>query len=197
MSAAQSLNAARARALELACRLLVRELDQEVVEALRQPDLCAALQAYDPGCGAYLDALHRGGRPAFDDAAAEYCALFVLGRRTSPYASAWLDGDPAERGAAVAQAVARWMDQLGVEIAPGQWGNIPRDHVAVLSGTTAIALLAPQPAGERLARSIVAETLPWVPRFARAVSRETTVPLYRAAARLLEHVVGELQASPD
>ncbi len=195
MSNPQSLNQVRAVALEVAARLVVRELDHAVVESLRAPALRDALSAYDSDCAAYLDALDAGGADALEQAATEFCSLFVLGKNTSPHASAWLGSDPAETGAAITRSVAGWMDQLGVEVAPGDWGNIPRDHLAVLCGLVAIALHAPHPAGERLARTIAVEALGWVPAFAEAVEHATTNPLYRAAARLAEHALADLDAA--
>ena len=191
MSHSQSLNEARAVALELAARLLVRELDTDAVQSLRTPTLRDALSAYDSQCAAYIDELE-ASTAALEAAATDFCTLFLIERRTSPHASAWMGGDSTQIGAEISQAVTVWMEQLGVEVAPGDWGNIPRDHLAVLCGLVSLALLAQQPAGEILARHIVASWLGWVPTFAAAVENATSNPLYRAAARLTEHVLSDL-----
>ena len=193
MSDSQGLNAARARALELSARLLVREIDAQALTALLDPALLDALDAYDSECAGYVSSLAGEGHAGLERLATEFCALFVVSRETCPYASAWLPGAPADVGAALTRKVDHWMEQLGVEVAPGEWGNIPRDHIAVLTGLVALALLSEMPAGEALARTIAAETLSWVPKFADAVAAASTSPLYRAAARLLEHALSELR----
>ncbi len=195
MSDSQSLNEARAIALELAARLVVRELDDEAIGSLQSPPMRDALSAYDSQCAAYIDELGNGSDAALESAATEFCSLFLIGKRTSPHASAWIGSNPAETGATVSRAVTEWMEQLGVEVAPGSWGNIPQDHLAVLCGLVSLALLAPQPAGEMLARRIADATLSWVPAFANAVANATENPLYRAAARLAEHALGDLTLS--
>lgn len=192
-SGSSDLARARARVLELACRLLVRELDDETVEALADRSLADALDAYQPGCSGYLARLAADSGPGLQDAATDFCALFVVSKPTCPYASAWLPGTSAETGAAITRSVDDWMTQLAIELAPGAWGNIPRDHVAVLAGLVALALHQPGPDGVALARTIAASTLGWVPAFADAVCAATGNPLYRAAARMVEHVLGDLE----
>lgn len=187
MPDSQSVNEARAVALELAARLVVRELDPAAVESLKVPALRDALCAYDDQCGDYIDALDSSS--GLEAAATDFCGLFLMSKRTSPHASAHLGSNPAETGAAISQAVAGWMSALGVEVAPGVWGNIARDHLAVLCGLVSLSLLSDN---ESLAKTIARETLSWVPAFADAVERDSQNPLYRAAVRLAEHALGDL-----
>ncbi|MEM9491961.1 MAG: molecular chaperone TorD family protein, partial [Myxococcota bacterium] len=177
--------------LEIVARLLAAELDEPGLAALAGSELIGAMDELSPGAAAHIGDLAARGPAGVEQAAGAYCALFLVPGGASPFASAWLGGNPAERGATVTGAVANWMDQLGVSLASGVWGNLPRDHLAVLLGLRALALTVPPPYGPALAEDIRARALgPWVGRFAAAVCARTDSPLYRAVARLAAALAG-------
>lgn len=188
MSSEEGLSYARARAtlLELVARMLIQELDQESRDALRHPDIVSVLEKLEPGLEAYLGdgdwTEHQ-----WDLCAADFCQLFLTNKSTAPFASAWMGDEPSVVGAAQTQLVDDWCAHLGISLAGGPWGNVPKDHIAVLVGLMAHALHVPGATGEALAQDILSRGLqPWVGRFKDAVLKSTENPLYRSIVKLLE-----------
>jgi TorA maturation chaperone TorD len=182
------VNLARARLIEVCSRLLLLELDADTRDALRHPGLLGPFNALEPGFDAWL-----GHEPweseRSDEADADFCELFLMGKHTSPCASAWIGDEPAVIGAAFHEHVDGWCDDLHLTLSDQPLGRVPRDHVAVLSGLLAHALLHGD-AGARLADEIITHGLaPWLSRFVAAVLANTDNPLYRATVRLLEMLV--------
>lgn len=208
MSNTEGLNAARAQLLEVAARLLIQEVDADALEGLRNPAFVEALEQYQPGVRADLDDVAKDVDAGLERLAVDYCALFLASPATSPYASAWVSkasqpgnvlasngvgsvGSPSDANPAalmtsdqILHSVDQWMAQLGMEIAPGAWGNVPRDHVAVLAGLVANALHR-GPEGVELANAIRDRAMYWVGDFEKAVCARTRNPLYQAAVRML------------
>ncbi|MFT5435332.1 MAG: hypothetical protein ACI9OJ_006049, partial [Myxococcota bacterium] len=106
-----NLRLARARLIEVCSRLLLVELDDATREAPRHPGLLGPLEALEPGLGSWL-----GDEPwtadRSDDVDANFCALFLLGKHTSPCASAWIGDEPARVGAAFEERVGDRCDAL-------------------------------------------------------------------------------------
>ena len=140
---------ARAQLLEITARLLIREVDESALKALLAPKFAEAMEGYEPGTRAYLEGVARDTESGLEKMAVDFCALFLANSATAPYASAWnaakLSPIATNRSQnatteQILQAVGGWMREVGMEIAPGEWGNVPRDHVAVLVGLIAHAL---------------------------------------------------------
>jgi TorA maturation chaperone TorD len=193
MSYQEDINEARAQLLEITARLLIREVDTLALEALLEPQFLDALDAYEPRIRVYLENVAGDPEAGLERMAVDFCALFLMNSATAPYASAWSaksvqpDGFSESRAATPEQmlrSIDGWMREVGMEIAPGEWGNVPRDHVAVLAGLVAHALHA-GPAGARLAKEIKRHALFWVDDFKVAVCSRTQNPLYRASVRML------------
>jgi len=192
MSHPEGLTRARAQLLEISARLLIREVGEQALRALVEPTFLDALESYEPGVRDYLEQVARDPKAGLERIAVDFCALFLAKPATSPYASAWVTAN-AKTGARATpqqllQSVEGWMRELGMEIAPGEWGNVPRDHVAVL---VAHALYA-GPRGLELAAEIREQALPWVADFRRAVCERTANPLYRATVRMLTDALDDL-----
>jgi TorA maturation chaperone TorD len=188
---------ARARLLEVCSRLLLSEVDAKCLTALRDPALRTPLAQLEATLPDWLGrdpwSAHR-----FDEAAADFCELFVLSPGTSPCASAWLGDEPARIGAAFNTHVEHWCGALGLAISNAPLGRVPRDHVAVLLGLYAHATLKADEASSALAAEIYDSALaPWIPRFARAVLKKTRNPLYRAVARLLDQLLEDPGCRPE
>jgi len=184
-----SLSRARAVVLELCARLFLAELDPEARNALLTPEILDSLELLEPGVAAYLSG--DWSEVDWEDAAAEYCSLFLMGGATAPVASAWIGDEPALAGAATGALVTGWSEQLGLKLAQGLWGQLPQDHLTVLVGLLAHALSLPGPLGEALAGDIIGRGLsPWVGSFSEAVLKKTANPLYRALVRLLLQCIG-------
>lgn len=214
MSNTEGLNEARAQLLEIAARLLIQEVDADALEGLRDPAFVEALEQYQPGVRADLNEVAKDLDVGLERLAVDYCALFLAHPATSPYASAWVAkasqpgnvlarddaGNSGSRSDAkiaepmtsdqILHSVDQWMGQLGMEIAPGAWGNVPRDHVAVLAGLVANALHR-GPEGVQLANAIRDRALYWVGDFEKAVCARTRNPLYQAAVRMLNDALAD------
>ena len=85
----ESLNQARAQLLEIASRLLIREVDESALGALLEPSFLDALEAYEAGTRDYLDHIARDPENGLESMAVDFCALFLANAATAPYASAW------------------------------------------------------------------------------------------------------------
>lgn len=187
MSSEEGLSYAGARAtlLELVARLLIEELDQESRDALRHPDIVSVLDKLEPGVEEYLGS-GDWTEQQWDYCAADFCGLFLSNKKTAPFASAWMGEEASVVGAAHSELVDAWCGHLGISVGGGPWGNVPRDHIAVLVGLMAHALHVPGPEGEALAQDILQRGLnPWVHKFTQAVLGATENPLYRSIVRLL------------
>jgi TorA maturation chaperone TorD len=189
----EGMNKARAQLLEITARLLIREVDALALKALLEPQFLDALEAYEPGTRRYLESVAGAPEAGLEGMAVDFCALFLTNSATAPYASAWSTtsaqaGSVGEPRAATTEQMLKsiegWMREVGMEIAPGEWGNVPRDHVAVLAGLVAHALHA-GPTGAMLAKEINQHALFWVDDFKVAVCSRTENPLYRASVRML------------
>jgi len=187
-SAPRDMGRTRAQILELCSRLLLVELDQSAREMIRLPEVLNPLMKLEPSLGEWL-----GSEPwdatRCDDVDADFCSLFVLSPTTSPCASAWFGDEPARIASHFHNRVEAWSAALGIQLSHEPLGRVPSDHVAVLSGLLAHAILLGD-AGASLAEQIVEEGLrPWLSRFAAAVLEKTQNPLYRAIVQLLEILV--------
>jgi TorA maturation chaperone TorD len=188
MSASESLSLAKARAtlLELVARLFIEELDEEARDALRHPDIMAVLDSLEPGVRDYLDS-GEWTKAQWDLCAADFCHLFLTNKETAPFASAWMGDEPSVYGAELTALIDQWCERLELSINGGPWGNVPKDHVAVLTGLVAHSLHKTGPAAQALAEDILSRGLrPWIHRFIAAVSAATQNPLYKAAVQLLD-----------
>lgn len=182
------MDIARAQLLELCSRLLLVELDPNAREMIRLPEILQPLMKLEPSLEEWL-----GTEPwdsnRSDDADADFCSLFVLSPTTSPCASAWFGDEPARIGSHFHNRVEAWSTALGIQLSNEPLGRVPSDHVAVLSGLLAHAILLGE-AGAPLAEQIADEGLrPWVSRFVEAVLEKTGNPLYRAIVKLLDILV--------
>ena len=173
----------------------MQELDAASIEALRHVDVVRLLEELEPGVSGYLDRCV--GDPAMiEELATEFCRLFLMSKATSPMLSVWLGGTRAgagagadgDIGATLSRRVDGWEAELGIELADGPWGNLPRDHIAVAVGVLAIALVrsAEDPRAGSLCVEIHRDVLaPAVPGFVDAVLAQSTNPVYRAGVKLL------------
>lgn len=167
----------------LVVHLVLRELEPASLAALCQEDVLTVLDKLEPGCGDYLAG--RTWEPAdFDEAAADYCDVFILGKKTAPYASAWLSGDPLVNGPRLAVRVSEVATSLGLD--PAVLAELPPDHLGVL---LSLVIEAWQRRPE-LADDLVDELLAsWVPALGEALQSHSRSPLYRALGSLMRQLV--------
>jgi TorA maturation chaperone TorD len=172
-------SASEAAAMTFLARLFASEIDAELLAALRVPGLKAGLAAFDPGVEAALDA--DWGPKEYEEAATEFCELFVLPNGVAPIASAWLPGDDPNRAAALASVTHALREQGGLEL-PVSLARLPQDHVSVVLalGSWMLSEVEARQDSETLLEAVF---LPWAPRFARALEERSRHPIYAASAR--------------
>ena len=158
---------------QLAATLLAREISPEVLATLQEPGTKAVLTHLEPTCSDILDKEWTPGD--FEDAAVEYCRLFILTPAVPIRAAAWFEDNSPE----IASRIQFMLDN-GFLILPESFQTLSPDHLAVLLLTQTIL------AGEDATQFETDNLATWVPEFANALAEKTTHPLYRLAARLLK-----------
>ena len=172
----------------LVSRVLLVELDGDLVALLRQPEIRSVLEAVETGVGA---ALQRPWDAVREEAAREeYARLFLLPKGVPPFASAWIEGERERLGAQLTTFISRLMTVLDREM-EAQQGNLPLDHLGLLLELSGTAALDERPTHQRAAAHLQAEALgPWVGQFGRALQRHARLPIYRAVGGLLAQLYG-------
>ncbi|MCG8416586.1 MAG: molecular chaperone TorD family protein [Proteobacteria bacterium] len=169
-------------------RFLLVELDSAAVEALRSQDIISVLDKLQPGCESYLS--RHWTDEDYDDAAAEYCALFVLPGKVPLIASYWIPGATEEIGHQLVAGVREVLQRFALSVAALHTGNVPGDHVGLLSLLAAYLYQQDDPLAAQHGRDFV-ETFvsPWVPAFTGALLAKTENPFYRALGHLLAQLI--------
>lgn len=159
--------------LQLAASLLAREITPEVLATLQEPGTKAVLTQLEPTCSDLLD--KKWTPKDFEEAAVEYCRLFILNPAVPIRAAAWFEDNSPEIASRI-----QFMIDNGFLALPESFQTLSPDHLAVLLlvQTTLAGGDATQFEADNLAS--------WVPNFANALAQKTTHPLYRLAARLIE-----------
>jgi len=159
--------------LHLAASLFAREISPEILATLQEPGTRAALTHLEPTC---TDLLEKKWTPGdFEEAAVEYCRLFILDPAVPIRAAAYFEDNSLE----IASRIQFMLDN-GFLSLPESFRSLSPDHLAVLLLTQTTL------AGEDAAQFEADNLTSWVPKFAKALSDRTTHPLYRLAARLID-----------
>lgn len=159
--------------LQLAATLLAREINPEVLATLQEPGTKTILTHLEPSCSELLD---KEWTPQdFEDAAVEYCRLFILNPAVPIRATAWFDDNSTE----IASRIQFMLDN-GFLTLPETFQTLSPDHLAVL------LLIQTTLAGEDATQFEADNLTPWVPKFATALGERTTHPIYRLVSRLLD-----------
>lgn len=171
-------SATRASLAHLIAHFLLHEIDPPGLGTLRQPGMLETLDKLEPGCSEYLS--REWQTDDFEQAAVDYCSLFVLPRGAPPFAGAWLGGAPQEHSQRLLAQIHGIARQLDTE--PG-FANLPVDHFGLLLPLLAEAWLRDHRKAVDGLRQEILE--PTIPAFAAACRQRTRNPLYRALASLL------------
>lgn len=155
----------------LLSRILLREPDAELEELLQASGLVSRLD----------DSLD------LEAHAEEFARLFLLPGGVPPFASAWLEGERERLGAQFVGFVNEALAALGREAERAEpWGNLPRDHLALLLDLSANAAASDDPEDQALGEHLCEQAIePWVGAFARALVAQSRCPLYRLTGELL------------
>lgn len=166
-------------------RLLLEELDEDVVTALGAPEIADILELVEPGCRLWL---REPWTPARDASAREeFARLFLLPGGAPPLASAWIEGEREQLGAQFTSFVSRALDASGRQTRHSRvWGNLPLDHLGLLLDLTASLFSSEEGTGRGIGVHLQREALgPWVGAFGRTLRAKAALPIYRAAGGLL------------
>ena len=168
-------------ALSLLARLVLKEVDAELLEVLRAPDLVEALDQAVPGTRAFL--AREFGPEEFDDCAADFATLFLLPGGATPYAASYFEGDAGAARAQLANRVAEALDVLQIEPRDFGLGNVPMDHAGMLLALWAVAI--DRATGTTLPERVQALLEPWLGTFAQAIVKTAKTPIYQATGEVL------------
>ncbi len=181
-------SAAHAGLLRFLSRVLLRELDEDLVRVLRQSEVREILVKADPTITRFLES---EWSPADrEEAAVEYCRLFIVPGTCLPVASAWLartgDGKAAAPDNAVAGVIGKLIESLELSLS-ADLKRLPPDHISVALEIAAWLELEAGAADAREFQSAVLRFL--AAPFALRLGQVAEHPVYRAAGRLLSEAL--------
>lgn len=157
---------------QLAATLLAKEITPEVLATLQQPGTSEILKQIEPSCADILD--QEWTPQAFEDAAVEFCRLFVLNPAVPARAAAYFEKDELE----IAGKIQFMLDNGFLEL-PESFQTLAPDHVATL------LLIQTTISGDDAVQFISDNITPWVPQFATSLLEKSEHPIYRLVAKLL------------
>ncbi len=161
---------------------LISELDAPAIEMLRSTQIASVLEKLEPDFEAYVK--RDWTAKDFEDAAVEYCGLFVLPGGAPLRASSWIAGSEVEHTlvAGVEHVLMSFelsIDQLAV-------GNLSKDNIGLLLFLAAHLFEVDASEQSRFGHDFVTNfVLPWAPVFSEALLAKSHNPVYRAMSLLL------------
>lgn len=159
---------------QLAASLLAHEVDASILASLQQPETAAILKQIEPSAQELLERPWSEGD--YEDAAVEFCRLFVLSPSAPARGAAYEEDDSL----AVAGRIQFMLDSGFLEL-PKTYQTLAPDHVALL-------LLVYSSLGAEDAIQFKADNLAWLPQFSARLERESTHSFYQLAAKILQVV---------
>lgn len=159
--------------LQLASLLIAKEVTPDLIETLQNPAVSKMLISLEPDA---KDLLTRNWTTNdYEDAAVEFCRLFILNPTVPARAAAWLEDQPDE----IASRIQFMLDQ-GFLVLPESHKTLTPDHLSVL-------LIIQCSLGEEDDGQFWNDNVtPWLPSFAKALQEKSTSPLYRLVGKLLQ-----------
>lgn len=174
--------------LRFLSRVFLRELDDDFFRVLQRPEVGEALIKADPAITEFLAG--EWSPEDQEEAAVEFCRLFIVPGACLPVACAWLErtgeGKAAAPDGAVAGVVRKLIESLEFSLG-ADLKSAPPDHISVVLEIAAWLEVEADAADSREFQSAVLRT--WAPPFARELSRVAQHPVYRAAGRLLDEAL--------
>ncbi len=159
--------------LQLASFLLAKEITPEILTTLQEPSVRKLLVELEPKAEAILS--QEWSEDDFEEAAVEFCRLFILNPVVPARAAAWFEEKPGE----IASRIQFMIDQ-GFLTLPAPFDKLTPDHMAVL-------LVIQGSLGEDDDGQFWADNVqPWIKRFSKALAEKTNSPLYQLTARILK-----------
>ena len=157
--------------LQLAATLLAREVNPELLATLQEPSTAAVLKQLEPRCAELLE--KEWDKSDFDDAAVEFCRLFILDPKVPARAAAYFE----EKELEIAGRIQFMLDNGFLELPKG-FQSLSPDHIAIL------LLVLTSLAGED-AVQFKKDNLSWLPEFSSKLAEKSEHPIYQLAAKLI------------
>jgi TorA maturation chaperone TorD len=171
--------------MQLLGRLLVEELNPELIDILTQPDVLAVFGQADPDCVAYLS--QTWDAAAYEQAAVDYCHLFILPKGVAPMASAWTE-NAENLSIQIQQSVASLRTSVDLAL-PEAFGALPEEHAGLLLFIAGRLAFAEDPdIREQAPPFLQATAASWLGKFSDALAGSTTGPFYRSVGILLRQL---------
>lgn len=156
---------------QLAASILVREVDATLLASLQEPATAAVLKQIEPAAGELLE---RDWTEAdFDDAAVEYCRLFIL----TPAAPARAVAYDETKGNEVAGRIQFMLDSGFLEL-PEHFATLTPDHVALL------LLVASSLSGDDYIQ-FRKDNLFWLGEFTEKLGKASSHPIYQLVGKIV------------
>lgn len=159
---------------QLAASLLAHEIDASVLASLQQPDTAGILKQIEPAVSPLLE--KDWGPQDFEDAAVEYCRLFILNPVAPARAAAYEEKDSLE----VAGRIQFMLDSGFLEL-PERFKTLAPDHIALL-------LLVYSSLEGDDSIQFKSDNLAWIADFLERLENESQHALYLLAAKILKVV---------
>jgi TorA maturation chaperone TorD len=159
---------------QLAATLLAREVTPELLATLQEPATAGILIQLAPDCADLLQ--NTWTDQDFEDAAVEFCRLFILNPAVPARAAAYFEDEKSNE---IAGRIQFMLDNGFLEL-PESFQTLAPDHISLLlivQGTLA---------GEDATQFQADNLPPWVSTFSKSLSETTEHPLYRLAAKLVK-----------
>jgi len=159
---------------QLAASLLAHEVDASILASLQQPETAAILSQIEPSA---KELLAREWTPEdFEEAAVEFCRLFILNPVAPVRAAAYEE----DQSLAVAGRIQFMLDSGFLEL-PKTYETLAPDHVALL-------LLVYSSLNDEDAIQFKTDNLAWLLKFSEQLEKEGEHPFYLLAAKILRVV---------
>lgn len=168
----ESKQSAQIGLLRLLARIYLKEVDEELVSFLKEQDCLDVFGLSFSPWSAEQE----------DEAAVEYCRLFITPGVCVPLASAFLGGAKGGskgEGGAVALMVPGILEQLDVSLEP-KLAELPNDHLSLLFSLWAL-LLEEGEGGEQFKELCIE---PWALAFVVRLEEEAQHPFYQGLAQV-------------
>ena len=159
---------------QLAASLLAHEIDASLLASLQQPETAAILRQIEPSVAPLLE--KEWTPQEFEDAAVEFCRLFILNPVAPARAAAYEEKDSLE----VAGRIQFMLDSGFLEL-PERFKTLAPDHVALL-------LLVYSSLEGDDSIQFKSDNLGWLPDFSELLEEKSRHGLYLFAAKILKVV---------
>ena len=159
---------------QLAASLLAHEIDASVLASLQQPETALILNKIEPLVAPFLD--KEWDEQDFEDAAVEYCRLFILNPVAPDRAAAYDEKNSLE----VAGRIQFMLDSGFLEL-PKRFKILAPDHVALL-----LLVYGTLEGDDSI--QFKNDNLAWLQDFSGRLENECQHPLYLLAAKILRVV---------